>query len=258
MNVVSQAAHKGLSSDHETIRNERRLATAGCAIGILHIDTNFPLILGNAQNAATFDFPVRYQLVHQLSISDLLSGSEAATEHVVKAALTLQDAGVAAVIGACGSLINYQSAIANAVEIPVFSSVLITAPLLLSSLGENQKLGIIFASSDSFTSKVRRECGLRDTECLVVADCRDLDAFYSILHNENYLTSSALEDQVVDLATTLACDHPDVGALILQCSELAPYAEGIREATGLPVFDVTTLIRWVHSSVVRESACSTC
>jgi Asp/Glu/hydantoin racemase len=44
--------------------------------------------------------------------------------------------------------------------------------------------------------------------------------------------------------------HPEVGAIVLECTNMPPYAAPIREATGLPVFDITTLIRLVHAALV--------
>ncbi len=252
MTKASQAAVKESGSEDTIIRNDRNLATAGAAIGIIHINSNYPLIPGNSQNATTFHFPVRYQQVEGLTPADLMSGSKSGAAQVVQAAQKLEKTGVGAVIGACGSFINYQSVIADKLEIPVFSSILLTAPLLLSSLGRNRKLAIIFASADSFTSNAREQCGLGDNARLVIADCCELDAFQPILQNSNYLNSLELEAQLAELAAALVRDHPDIGAIMLQCSEFPPYAFRIQEVTGLPVYDITTLIRWVYSGLLRR------
>ena len=51
-----------------TVRNEGRRSVWGQEVGILHIDSNYPLLPGNPQNATTFDFPVRYECVGGLEI----------------------------------------------------------------------------------------------------------------------------------------------------------------------------------------------
>ena len=48
-------------------------------------------------------------------------------------------------------------------------------------------------------------------------------------------------------------DHPEIGALLLECSDMPPYAKQIQDATGLPVWDFVTLIDWIHSGVVSRS-----
>jgi hypothetical protein len=40
-----------------------------------------------------------------------------------------------------------------------------------------------------------------------------------------------------------------VAALVLECTNLPPYAARIQQATGLPVWDAIGLVRWVHGAV---------
>jgi hypothetical protein len=51
----------------------------------------------------------------------------------------------------------------------------------------------------------------------------------------------------------LVTDHPEIGALLLECSDMPPYAKQIHDATGRPVWDFVTLIDWIHSGVVSRS-----
>ncbi len=50
-----------------------------------------------------------------------------------------------------------------------------------------------------------------------------------------------LEEEVVGTALGLARDDPAIGALVLECTNLAPFSQSIRQATGLPVSDLNTL-----------------
>jgi Asp/Glu/hydantoin racemase len=43
--------------------------------------------------------------------------------------------------------------------------------------------------------------------------------------------------------------HPEIGAIVLECTNMPPYRADIQTATGLPVFDITTLVRMVHEAV---------
>ena len=44
-------------------------------------------------------------------------------------------------------------------------------------------------------------------------------------------------------------EHPEIGAIVLECTNMPPYAADVQAATGLPVFDITGLIRMVHAAL---------
>jgi Asp/Glu/hydantoin racemase len=43
--------------------------------------------------------------------------------------------------------------------------------------------------------------------------------------------------------------HPEIGAIVLECTNMPPYRADIQAATGVPVFDITTLVRMLHDAV---------
>jgi hypothetical protein len=236
----------------KVLRNRRRSAVSGQAVGILHIDSNYPLLPGNAQNSLTFGFPVRYECVSGLTIPDLLSGAPEAAAKVVVGAQALARAGVRAIVGACGSFANYQTAVAAAVDIPAFMSVLTLVPLVLRGLGRHRRLAIVFASSASFTEKVRRECGINEIDRIIVSDCRELPAFRPILDNKDSLNADALGEQLAHSIARMIERHDDIGCIIQQCSELPPYAAAIQRIVDVPIVDVVTLVEWAHASALRR------
>ncbi len=223
----------------------------GQEVGVLHIASGYPLVPGNAQNATTFPFPIRYECVDGLAIPDLLAGAESGRARIVAAAQKLEKAGVRTIVGACGSFANHQSAVANAVNVPVFTSVMLLVPLLLGSLGSDRRLAIVFSSAHAYTDRVRRECGIPDDDRIVVAEARGLPAFAPVLANGDELDDAALELQVRDLVAKLVDDEPRIACVVLQCSELPPYAAAIQAAVGVPVVDVVTLVEWAHAIAVR-------
>ena len=64
--------------------------------------------------------------------------------------------------------------------------------------------------------------------------------------------NGALIADLQQVATSLVAEHPEIGAFLLECSDLPPYAADIQAATGLPVFDFITLIDWAHQSVAQR------
>jgi Asp/Glu/hydantoin racemase len=53
----------------------------------------------------------------------------------------------------------------------------------------------------------------------------------------------------LDAGRALVAQHPDVGAIVLECTNMPPYAAALREALGLPVYDIYSMISWFHAGL---------
>src|ERR1700683_518856 len=162
-------------------KGERTAPVAGFPIGILVLNTRHRLVTGNVQHAGSFAFPVAYEIVKDVSVPALMCGDPEAAGPIVRGALTLEAAGVKAIVGACGSFANYQLDVANAVQVPVFLSILLEVPLLLRALPAARQLGIIFATTASFTERARRQCGIEEGDRIVAIGADAISAFQPIL-----------------------------------------------------------------------------
>ncbi|MGB7243370.1 MAG: aspartate/glutamate racemase family protein, partial [Sulfitobacter sp.] len=75
-----------------------------------------------------------------------------------------------------------------------------------------------------------------------------------ILRNERTsMDLDLIEDEVLDAAKKLKGNAPDIRSLVLECTDLPPYAERLQKELALPIFDLTTLATMVHEVVVRKS-----
>ena len=72
-----------------------------------------------------------------------------------------------------------------------------------------------------------------------------------VFRDQHELDVVRMQEEVVGVATKLVAQHPEVRAILLECSVLPPFARAVQGATHLPVFDFTTLVTMVHSSLVR-------
>ena len=165
--------------------NKKGVSVANAGIGILHIDSHFPLLRGHLQNARTLGIPLQYECVEGISPRQIVNGDRVVGKPLIAAAKRLEDKGAGAIIGTCGSFIRFQSALVREVEVPVFSSILMAVPLLLQSIRTDAKIGLVFASKTSFTQTAITEAAIRDTARLVLSDCMELPAFLPILENRN-------------------------------------------------------------------------
>ncbi|MEP7247624.1 MAG: aspartate/glutamate racemase family protein [Gammaproteobacteria bacterium] len=226
-------------------------AVAGYRIGILTLDTAHPLEVGNVQHAESFAFPVTYAVVRNVSLLALMAGDPSAAGPILEGVAELNSRGVSIIVGACGSFANYQRLAADASRVPVFMSILLEVPFILRSLPLSAKLGIVFASTSSFTTRVQAECGIEDASRIIAIGADAIPAFGSILKQESSLDSPALERGTVELTQRTLREHPEIGAWLLQCSDLPPYAAAIQRATSLPVFDAGLLIDHLYRASRR-------
>ncbi len=223
----------------------------GETIGILILDASYPCVPGNVGNASTFPFPVRYEKVEGASIDRLLNQQdpELATPFI-KAAQRLQKCGVAAITGACGFMALFQQEVAQHFDIPVFLSSLLQVPFIHKITGK--KVGIITANASCLQSKHFISTGIDKDIPLVVAGMENQPEFRdAILHEKGSLDSRKIENEVVEVAKNLFDENPDIGSIILECSDLPPYAHAVQSAVGLPIFDFFTMINYVHTTFVR-------
>ena len=64
---------------------------------------------------------------------------------------------------------------------------------------------------------------------------------------------AVLEKAVVNVATRLAEDYPDIGMIVLECTDMPPYAEAVRQKLGSPVFDAVDMVKRVNAMVASPS-----
>lgn len=224
--------------------------TAGHPIGIIAVDLVYPKLPGNVANATTYNFPVLYKKV-SFDIELLFSGSPEIEAQIVAAAKELEAEGVRAIIGACGYFAHFQSQVAEAVSVPVFLSSLCQIPIIKLGLKTSQKIAVFAASKENLTHELLKKVGADINDC-VIQDIGKLESFAPIRWGKMQLDNERLTKDLAEAAKKLISERSDIGAILLECSDLPPYASDIQRATGLPVFDFITLINWVEQAVVQK------
>ena len=75
----------------------------------------------------------------------------------------------------------------------------------------------------------------------------------AILNNASTMNKAQCEQDHVQAAQEFVRDRHDLGAIILECTNMAPYAAAIHAATGLPVYSIYTLIRWFQAGLAPRA-----
>lgn len=226
----------------------------GEAIGILLLDSFIPFPPGDVGNASTYSFPVRYKVVKGASIERLINQQDASLlEPFIEAGHELVKEGVKAITGDCGFMILFQERLAKEFPVPVFMSSLLQVPFISRMLKPGKKVGIISADSRNLTDKHLQAAGIDENMKIKVVGMQDQNFFFdAILAEKGELNFEEVQKEIVNVSTKLVKDDEKIGAILLECSDLPPYAAAIQESVGLPVFDFTTMINYVYLALVRK------
>jgi hypothetical protein len=236
----------------QIVKMQKGQNISGYPIGILYIeDVWYPMLPGNVVNGYTFPFPVRLKAVHGLTVQKLFTMDPSVKAGVLEAVKELEQEGVRAISSACGFFGNYQTAAAAASEVPVALSSLLQVPWILSTMRPDQKIGVLTADASSITPYLLEQCGIDSPERLVIRDLRHAEEFSCILEGRGTFDNLKVMKEVVREAQIALQTAPEIGAILLECSDMPPYAYAVAAAVKKPVFDFTTLIRWLYHAVAQ-------
>jgi Asp/Glu/hydantoin racemase len=122
-------------------------------------------------------------------------------------------------------------------------------PLVQATLPPGRRVGLITVSRGSLTQAHLDAAGVpRDIPVEGTEDGREF--FRVLIRAEKQDMDVALAEQdILEAGRRLVARHKEVGAIVLECTNMPPYAAALRQALGLPVFDIYTLIAWFHGGL---------
>lgn len=221
----------------------------GATLGILMLDARFPRIPGDMGNATTWPFPVHYRIVRGASPDRVVRNrAEGLLDDFAEAGKELIADGVDLLTTNCGFLALHQQALAAQFSVPFASSSLMQIPMINALLPPGRRAGIVTISAESLSGDHLQAIGL-DADIPVCGVDPQGEFASAILGNRDQMDVAKAETENVNAALELAA-VPDVGAIVLECTNMAPYAAAIRRETGLPVFSIFNFISWLQQSAV--------
>jgi hypothetical protein len=225
-------------------------ALYGAPLGILMLDARFPRIAGDMGNATTWPFPVLYRVVKGASPEKVVLNQAAGLlPDFLDAAAELVEHGAEAITTNCGFLSLFQRELAAHVRVPVATSALIQVPWVQATLPPGQRVGIITVSGGSLTPRHLAAAGVPlDTPYVGTENGREFFRVLILGETQNMDVALVAQD-ILDAGRALVSRHPDVGAIVLECTNMPPYAHALRVAIGLPVYDIYSLITWFHAGL---------
>ncbi len=227
-------------------------AVSDVSIGVIMLDTAFPRPVGDIGNPASFDFPVIFERVPGASVERAVRQSaRGLLEPFIAAGRRLTERGAVALVTSCGFLVLHQQALSDALQVPVASSSLLQLPWVEQLLGVTRRCGVITYDQTALGPAHLAAAGAR-ADTPIAGMPADGELRRVIDNNEHQLDEGAVETELLMVAQGLIDRVPTIGAFVLECTNLPPYAATLREKFGLPVYDSLTMINWLWRACRKE------
>ncbi|OZI25812.1 hypothetical protein CAL26_00120 [Bordetella genomosp. 9] len=223
----------------------------GLTLGVLMLDTRFVRFPGEIGNGATWSVPLQYRIVRGATPERVIQDrGRGLLDPFVDAALELVDLGVRGITTSCGFLALFQRELSERLPVPVATSSLLQVPMVASMLPAGRRVGILTIDRQSLTGAHLAAVGVDPATPIVgMPDDSLFRRVFTDRAGPDEADYAVLEREMVDAARALMAQHPDVGAIVCECTNMPPFAAAVRAATGVPVFDVVGMLKWFIGSL---------
>ena len=218
-------------------------------LGVLMLDTRFTRFVGDIGNPESYSEQTLFEVVRGATVDKVVPAkAPPLVEDFVKAGERLIARGADAITTGCGFLVLNQAELASRLRVPVATSALLLIPSLTKLLPAGKRLGVLTFSARDLTPAHFLAAGA-PPDMPVEGVARD-GVFQKAIYEQPCADSAAArEAEVVAAARRLIARHADIGAVLFECTNFPPHRAAVEQATGLPVYDVFTLIGLLRSAM---------
>ncbi len=226
----------------------------GYTCGILTLDAWLPLPPGHVCNLGGYPFTVKMQMVEGANQHRMHSADGGLLEALIATAKSLERQGCRFLASTCGYFGHFQKEVSAEVDIPCYLSSVIQVPWVRMGLKDDQSIGIICGDAPHLTYHLFESCGISEEDynrCHIYG-AQDKPQFSTFTELPGTFDFQEVKEEIVTIAKQMVHDHPDIGAILLECTDLPPYAADIATAVNLPVYDAHSMINYAAMAVSRK------
>ena len=234
----------------------------GMGLGIIILDDVYPGFPGDVRNASAFPFPVQYEIVEGVDIWKLVHEEDKSQclAPIQRAAKKLESMGCRAIVAECGYFAYFQQDIAGYVDVPVFMSSLLQVPFAQQLIGQNKVVGIMMARKAELRDHHLESVGIRIGSNYVIEGAED-DGKCTQFENLWYAPArpdvpeayyDKAQEEFVQVCVEFYNAHDNMGAMMLECTGMQPFARAIQREIDIPIFSWGTLLDYAYSVVVHR------
>ncbi|MER8583297.1 hypothetical protein NKG95_32225 [Mesorhizobium sp. M1423] len=193
-------------------------------------------------------FPVIAETVEGAWADNVIKGDPTLKPAYIAAARRLVARGAVAISANCGYSVRHQAAVAAAVNVPVAATSLILLPLLLRQFPAPARIAVIAADSRCLDEEM---LAIHDPDRarVVIGGIEGGVMWQNEMKRPPPYTEVAdIEVEVSACLGGLRSKHPDIAAILFECTLFPLVSPAIRRKTGLPVYDITTLSQLTYAA----------
>ncbi len=234
----------------------------GMGLGIIILDEVYPGFPGDVRNASAYPFPIQFEIVKDVDIPRLVFEEDKSPclKPIQEAAKTLETMGCRAIAAECGYFAYFQKEIAACVDIPVFMSSLLQVPWAQQLVGPQKVVGVLAALKQYMSDAHLAAVGIQPGSNYVVGGAMDDGR---CIEFENLWIGDKrpeipqahydkAEKEFVEVAAEFYQRHPNMGAMVLECTGFQVFARALQRQIDIPVFTWGTLLDYAYSVVVHR------
>ena len=223
-------------------------ALYGASVGMLLLETRFPRIPGDGGNAATWPFPMLYRVVGGATPDRVVRDRGGIVDDFIAAARDLVAVGADGITTNCGFLVLYQDRLSMACGVPVAASSLLQVPWVERLLPPGRRVGVVTVEATSLTPR-HLECAGARPDTPVEGTEGGAELTRVLLGDQLELDVDRAREEVIAAGRRLVERHASVDAIVLECTNMPPYAAEMSRVTGLPVYDFYSFVCWFQAGL---------
>ena len=213
---------------------------------MIRLDYDYPPAPGDIDSPESYSYDVFYKVVPGLTFTMCQAGkmTPEVEKNFIEAVEYLdKEKNVSGITGDCGFMMWFQALARQHTHKPVFMSSLAQLPAVTCAYAAHERIIIMTANGktlEPMRDLIRDECGV-DTQAkrYIIVGAADVPGFEAVALGEK-VNVKKVEPGMVKLAKDTLAKYPNATAFLMECTELPPYSDALRAATGLPVYDAIT------------------
>lgn len=235
---------------------DRKVHCSGMGLGIILLDETYPGFPGDVRNPSAFPYPIQYEVARGLNIQKLIRDEkkDQYLETILTAAFNLQKMGCRAIAAECGYFAFFHQEVRAKMDIPVFMSSLLQVPWAQSVINPDRVVGLLMSSEEELVEKHLSSVGVVPGSNYVVGGamdggrCPEFDNLWNeglrpVVPQADYQQA---EKEFIRAGIQFYEDHPNMGAMVLECTGFPPFARALQNRINIPVFSWGTLMDFAH------------